>query len=75
MKPVSVYTWSHIKSKYFAMYSPVRTYVCNTPALAAYALNAASNWQNPPLGPPKNSLNYGTPQRYNFMGDAGWNPI
>ena len=71
MQPISEYTWSHVKSKYFAMYAPVKSYVCGTPTLAAYALNAASSWQNPPLGPPRDPLKYGTPTKVIIRGKIG----
>jgi hypothetical protein len=79
MQPVSKYTWSYISSKFFKMYATKavysRPYDLKVYNRSCYAQNKPSNWSNPPLGPPTDPLKYGTPQRYNFMGDAGWNPI
>ena len=34
-----------------------------------------TKWCDPSKAPPTYPLKYGTPQRYIFMGDEGWNPI
>ena len=79
MQPIAKYTWSHICSKYFGMYFPkavyAKLYDLRIYNRSAYAYNKAASWSNPPVAPPIDPLKYGTPQRYNFMGDVGWNPI
>jgi hypothetical protein len=36
---------------------------------------SASDWSDPHQAPPTDPLKYGTPERYNFMGDEEWNAI
>ena len=67
MKPISKYTWRHIKSKLFEMYAhkavfvrPYEPYIYNR---SSYAMNKSSSWSNPPLAPPARkfdtSINFG----------------
>jgi len=47
--------------------SPIRAGTTNRPV---------TNWCYPSKAPPSptDPLKYGTPQKYKFMGDTGWNP-
>ena len=70
MQPISEYTWSHIRSKFFGMYTTkavyARSYEPKIYNRSCYALNKSSSWSNPPLAPPSpparkfdTSINFG----------------
>ena len=77
MQQSSKYTWSYIRNAMRSRSARLCTSMRDSTfcfSLSTFPIHA-SDWQNPPFAPPIDPLKYGTPQRYNFMGDAGWNPI